>query len=220
MTNWNSISISQFYLGNMLGIDYVPSNFKICKNVPLSRISCMTGNTELTWEVQEMPSSEDMLIKTWRLKRNQQEGALQENREVRGSQHSPGKRPGRPGAEQMATGAEQRESIWSMSAVESEHLYTNLDGGLGKYVGEEGVKKTHLISRLWFGTHGKMAIPLSEAENINIMSDLEEGVELRKESTKFGSYEALGWKYPEDNDCELVIGSPLFFLAFVPILTK
>lgn len=139
----------------MLGIDYVHSNFKMYKNVPLSRTSCksswknssinkdlnhntivakmcMIGNTELTWEVQEMLSSEDMLIKTRRLKRNQQEGAFQENRDVRGSQQSPGKRPGRPAAEQMAIGAEQRESMWSMSAIESKHLVTNSDGGMGR----------------------------------------------------------------------------------------
>lgn len=71
----------------MLGIDYAPSNFKMYKNVLLSRTSwksswknssinkdlnhsmtvtkmCMAGNTELMWEVQEMLSSEDMLIET------------------------------------------------------------------------------------------------------------------------------------------------------------
>lgn len=39
----------------------------------------MGGNTELT---REMLSREDKLIKTWRLKRNQQEGTLAENREI------------------------------------------------------------------------------------------------------------------------------------------
>lgn len=42
----------------------------------------MGGNTELTWEVQEMFTREDKLIKIWRLKRNQQEGTLAENREI------------------------------------------------------------------------------------------------------------------------------------------
>lgn len=40
------------------------------------------------------------------------------------------------------------ELIWCMSAIESKHLDTNLNGGMGRYVGEDGVKKNYLTSRL------------------------------------------------------------------------
>lgn len=71
--------------------------------------------------------------------------------------------------------------------------------------------------------HGRMVIPLSSSENINATYDLERGVEIRSSvggSTKFGVYEILRWKEPEDSDCELMVSSPSFFLAFVPILSN